>query len=523
MTWGRRRSTLQMHFNKTERAKTRDFALVKKDTSELEDEIEKLEQAAASGSKPDPRLAELKAELEKINTKKAEYVEEHPEARRLVYKAKRREGGEKEEEEKPIPASRNMFNKKGLPRHPERSIYYDPVMNPYGVPPPGLPYMERALLPGEADSDVEMQDEDDDDIPLPPGPPPGSEAVESDDDIPLPEGPPPGTEGSSESSADPPLPPGPPPPHAFIDSANMPFGGPPPGFPPPPPPGFTPPSMPGLPPPPPGLPPPPSGFPPNSHATGLPPPPPGMPPRPAGFPPHAPSHGLPPPPPGMPPPPAGFPSNPAMHGLPPPPFGLPPPPMGFPPNMYGGLPPPPPGFPNFAPNFPPQFNNSMPPPPPGFFPRKQQSSGSMQDPLTSVPHQTYQAHRAVQQSQAAAASHPSLPPKPVAASVKANATIEAAPELRDFKKEATAFMPASLKRKKPGAAAGQKPAINAAPSVGGSGPDKTPGGNEDAAPARPDLVSTLMSQFPTRPPKNEPKPKDDYSKFVEEMGDILGP
>lgn len=110
--------------------------------TELEDEILELEEEAATSGKGNPRIAELKAELEKINEKKAEYVEEHPEARRLVYKARRKEG-DRNEEEKPVPASRNMFNRKGLPRHPERSIYYDPVMNPFGVPPPGMPYMER--------------------------------------------------------------------------------------------------------------------------------------------------------------------------------------------------------------------------------------------------------------------------------------------------------------------------------------------------------------------------------------------
>lgn len=114
-------------------------------TAELEQEIERLEKEASSSGKPDPRLKELKEELEKIEKKKAEYVEEHPEARRLVYRAKRRDG-DRQPEEKPVLASRKMFNKKGLPRHPERSIYYDPVMNPFGVAPPGMPYMERREL-----------------------------------------------------------------------------------------------------------------------------------------------------------------------------------------------------------------------------------------------------------------------------------------------------------------------------------------------------------------------------------------
>ena len=92
-------------------------------------------------SRSDPaKLAELKSELEHINKKKAEYVEEHPEQRRLVYR--RRKEGEPEIE-LPVLKKRNLFKKNGLPRHPERSIYYDPVMNPFGVAPPGMPYMER--------------------------------------------------------------------------------------------------------------------------------------------------------------------------------------------------------------------------------------------------------------------------------------------------------------------------------------------------------------------------------------------
>ena len=111
--------------------------------------------------------------MEHINRKKAEYVEEHPEQRRLVYR--RRKEGEPEIE-LPVLKKRNLFKKNGLPRHPERSVYYDPVMNPFGVAPPGMPYVERrecifeiklalflnflllALLPDEIDSDEEMED-----------------------------------------------------------------------------------------------------------------------------------------------------------------------------------------------------------------------------------------------------------------------------------------------------------------------------------------------------------------------------
>ena len=91
------------------------------------------------------RLKEVQAELEKINKKKEEYVQEHPEQRKLVFRSRRpnESAGEEKKVETAAPKKRNLFKKNGLPRHPERSIYYDPLMNPYGVPPPGMPYVER--------------------------------------------------------------------------------------------------------------------------------------------------------------------------------------------------------------------------------------------------------------------------------------------------------------------------------------------------------------------------------------------
>jgi hypothetical protein len=123
------------------------------------------------------QLASLEKELDNIMKKKEAYVAEHPEQRRLVYRKKNDAGGSTDTTDAPapIPKARNLFDKNGLPRHPERSVYYDPVMNPYGVAPPGMPYMERrelsvaflwrcanarpALLPGEG-SDEEAEDDD---------------------------------------------------------------------------------------------------------------------------------------------------------------------------------------------------------------------------------------------------------------------------------------------------------------------------------------------------------------------------
>ncbi|KAF5375202.1 hypothetical protein D9758_000559 [Tetrapyrgos nigripes] len=494
--------------NKAERSKAKDFALVKKDTSDIQDEIDKLSALPNPTSADKGRLSSLQLELENINKKKEEYVKEHPEQRKLVYRARRSdkdkdaEEREKEERERITKKKRNLFLKNGLPKHPERSIYYDLIMNPYGVAPPGMPYMERPLLPGEVDSEAEDSDEDsDDDIVMPEGPPPGAEEeVDSDEDIPMPDGPPPDTEDSStepqgdiEDESNPPLPPGPPP----------------------------------LPPGPPPI---------STFMSAIPPPP-----HP-GFP----MTGIPPPP----PPPAGFPLPPG------------PPPLGFP------------SFPPFPPNTPfpmNPLNTGLPPPPPGFYPRsrnsnpnsRNQSTGSIQDPLSSIPHQTYQAHQASR-----AQGHPSLPPKPAftgastahsgpgpsqaSAAAVAAATISAEPQLRDFKKEATAFVPSKLAKRKRGAGgAGSGTgagSINAAPSVSSADGMDAEGGVDvsgsgfsegigEAKMKKPDLLGTLRGQFPFASPasttgagnkkakvddssskgKEKEKKKDDYEKFVEEI------
>ena len=114
---------------------------------DLEDDIAKLEAASELSASDKARLTELKAELERINKKKEEYVQEHPEHRKLVFKSRKpAESRDERTDESTAPKKRNLFKKNGLPRHPERSIYYDPIMNPYGVPPPGLPYVERGML-----------------------------------------------------------------------------------------------------------------------------------------------------------------------------------------------------------------------------------------------------------------------------------------------------------------------------------------------------------------------------------------
>jgi hypothetical protein len=112
--------------------------------AELQDEIDKLSALTGPSAAERLRLKEVEAELERINKKKEDYVAEHPEQRKLVYRARRTDQDSGEAgSSKPVDRTRKLFGKNGLPLHPERSIYYDPILNPFGVPPPGMPYIER--------------------------------------------------------------------------------------------------------------------------------------------------------------------------------------------------------------------------------------------------------------------------------------------------------------------------------------------------------------------------------------------
>ena len=210
--------------------------------------------------------------------------------------------------------------------------------------------------------------------------------------------------------------------------------------------------------------------------------------------------------------------------IPPPP---PPPPPSSTVGLHGSLPLPPPpppgaGYPHVFPNFPPTGvpASSLPVPPPGFFHHRNQSASSSQDPLSSVPHTTYQAHQA---HRTTLPSHPSLPEKPVAAA----ATISAEPQLRDFKKEATAFVPTALKRKRQVASTVSSAKVDAAPALSSTGEQEEDAGSNLA---RPDLVRTLRDQFGPPPvikadgsaSTTPNRKKDDYDKFLDEMSDILG-
>lgn len=247
---------------------------------------------------------------------------------------------------------------------------------------------------------------------------------------------------------------------------------------------------------------------------------------------------MPPLPPGPPPLPAGpmLPLYPGFVPPPLPPLGfmsgapltVPPPPPGGPPSMthQSFLPPPPPGFPPFPPTNPQLF---VPPPPPGQPPRWQapRPARMLQDPLSATPQQTFQGHRAMRQNVAAI----SVPPlgaagsQPLVGAVAASssAVVSAEPQLRDLKRESTAFVPTTVKKRKTTATQQIKARINAAPGA-------TQGSGEDdeapvVGPQRPDLMTTLRNAgvgARTVQPTGDGRHKDDYDDFLADVEDILG-
>lgn len=167
---------------------------------------------------------------------------------------------------------------------------------------------------------------------------------------------------------------------------------------------------------------------------------------------------------------------------------------------------------------PPNFIHGMPTPPLGFFPRAI-DPGSSQGSFASLPIQSIRGHQ----------SHASLPPKPTFATpASTTAIVSAAPQLRDLKKEATSFVPASLKKKKASTMVASS-RINAAPGTGADDDD-----DEINVAPRPNLLSALQDQFGPGPSVSKAtanaippraaapgKSEDDYARFVEEMGNIL--
>ena len=91
------------------------------------------------------RLAELESELKYVTKIKENFVAEHPEARDKVFR-QHRDSGVRQRDDEGEDDKSHLYNEEGKLRDPTRSVYYDAVYNPFGVPPPGMPYKERSEL-----------------------------------------------------------------------------------------------------------------------------------------------------------------------------------------------------------------------------------------------------------------------------------------------------------------------------------------------------------------------------------------
>ena len=216
---------------------------------------------------------------------------------------------------------------------------------------------------------------------------------------------------------------------------------------------------------------------------------------------------------------------------PPPPKAVPPPSVG--PSMLSAPPVPLPVRPSFAsPMMPPIGMSPFPPgtsfpsspfqpqhrpPPPHTRPP------NIQDPLSDAPTQTYQGFRMMKHD---------LPPRPTPSSTggteapskqaspaaqAGSGTISAAPQLRDLRKEATAFVPRGVKRKKPPAGG---VAINAAPGAGELDADG------DEVRTKRAVGGGLMGKLSGVLGEMKRDEKggagdDDYQRFLEGLGDLV--
>ncbi|GAA5855950.1 hypothetical protein JCM9279_005560 [Rhodotorula babjevae] len=475
--------------NKQKRETTREISTVKTDTRPIEAEIRRLTQESQKGplSKTDKdELARLRADLARLNKAKQEYVDKHPEHRKFVFPERAADPSSSSglPSDEPV----GLYDRNGRLKHPERSLYFDPVFNPYGAPPPGMPYREKpeyaamrfagppmglgptraeieAFVPVGEDSSEDDDHDDDDDIAMPAGPPPtgapraadaGAASSDSDD---------------SDDSMDIPLPPGPPPPRPGTEPAKTTSR-----------PTISRPSAS-------------SFFPPPQHT------------------PHA------------------LPSRPAFAAAAAPP---PPHPRGAPPPAHAHA----------------QAQARLPARPPP-------AAAHMSDPLGApgaAPQRAFQQGRApgpigpVQPSSGAPpppAPGPAAPAGPspflalpggagagAASSAGASgATISAAPVLRDLKKEATAFVPAHMRRKMAQQKATlARAGLTSVDAARGAGVEEGEAGGGGAGEKKKSLVEEMRERGigvgagaggaeATR--RRPDQGKEDYERFRAEMGDLL--
>jgi hypothetical protein len=133
---------------KQQRQSTNLSHLSRRNPSSLEKQIADLKQIESQGRLPEADkavLITLEKELKQIYRAKAQFAGTAAAAAAgPTIVSDRTKGREQEKEQERQKELKKAFKDavKGK-RDPRRSVYYDEVWNPYGIPPPGMPWKER--------------------------------------------------------------------------------------------------------------------------------------------------------------------------------------------------------------------------------------------------------------------------------------------------------------------------------------------------------------------------------------------
>lgn len=145
---------------KEEKQKLKYEKLARRDVNKIETQIEEFKRLEAKGQLS--ALDRSNLEILESDLKRIKKARKHLGPIIVSERTKAREAKEEKEQQK-------------LPKYPERSIYYDPIYNPYGVPPPGMPYKEWSdIEDDETSSNEPSTPESVSIIPMPEGSPPPS-------------------------------------------------------------------------------------------------------------------------------------------------------------------------------------------------------------------------------------------------------------------------------------------------------------------------------------------------------------
>ncbi|KTW30673.1 hypothetical protein T552_00386 [Pneumocystis carinii B80] len=143
---------------KAEKQKLQYEKLARRDVNKIEAQIQEF------------KRLEMKGQLSALDRSNLEILESDL---KRIRKARKYVGPIIESEKTKAREAKEEKQQQKIPKNPEKSIYYDPIYNPYGVPPPGMPYKEWSdIEDDETSSNEPSTPESISTIPMPEGSPP---------------------------------------------------------------------------------------------------------------------------------------------------------------------------------------------------------------------------------------------------------------------------------------------------------------------------------------------------------------